>query len=164
MACFVQNGNPILFIFHKENWIVQNKEMLFICKLSAKTCICHSFSLLIARLCWRSYRKCFVVLVLWELKDGNKLMVHLLQKCQRESQWVFKHSEEFQNRRHFPSIAAICRFPNILQRLTKTFCCTWMVGCQKLAQYIRMLYPGRFILIESVFTEQIFDSRQFMRN
>jgi len=34
-----------------------------------------------------------------------------------KAQWVFKHSEEFRNRRHFPSIAAICQFPNILQRL-----------------------------------------------
>ena len=25
-----------------------------------------------------------------------------------------------------------------------------MIACQKFAQYIRMLYPGRFILIESV--------------
>ena len=29
-------------------------------------------------------------------------------------QWVFKHSEEFRNRRHFPSKAANCRFSNIL--------------------------------------------------
>ena len=28
---------------------------------------------------------------------------------------------------------------------------TWRVGCQKFVQYIRMLYPGRFILVESVF-------------
>ena len=31
---------------------------------------------------------------------------------------VFKHSEEFRNRRHFSSITAICRISNILQRLT----------------------------------------------
>ena len=34
------------------------------------------------------------------------------------AQWVFKQSEEFRNRRHFPSMRAICRFSNILQRLT----------------------------------------------
>ena len=34
------------------------------------------------------------------------------------AQWFFEHLEEFQNRWHFPSIAAICRFSNILQRLT----------------------------------------------
>ena len=33
-------------------------------------------------------------------------------------QWVFKHSEEFRNRRHFPSKTANCRFSNIPQRLT----------------------------------------------
>ena len=33
-------------------------------------------------------------------------------------QWVFKHSEEFRNQRHFPSKTANCRFSNILQRLT----------------------------------------------
>ena len=33
------------------------------------------------------------------------------------AQWVFKHYEEFRNRLHFPSITAICRFLNILQRL-----------------------------------------------
>ena len=96
------------------------------------------------------------------------------------AQSVFKHPEEFPNRRHFPLKAAICRFPNILQRLTvprmidqfvrkqcqkkpkdmdynlldeffqKIFCCTWRVGCHKFIQYIRMLYPGQFILIESV--------------
>ena len=32
--------------------------------------------------------------------------------------WVFEQSEEFWNQRHFPSMRAICRFPNILQRLT----------------------------------------------
>ena len=34
------------------------------------------------------------------------------------AQRVLKHSEEFRNRRHFPSMTAICRFSNILQRLT----------------------------------------------
>ena len=29
-------------------------------------------------------------------------------------QWVFKHSEEFRNRRHFPSKTGNCRFSNIL--------------------------------------------------
>ena len=33
-------------------------------------------------------------------------------------QRVFKHSEEFRNRRHFPTMTAICEFSNILQRLT----------------------------------------------
>ena len=35
-----------------------------------------------------------------------------------EAHWVFKQSEEFRNRRDFPSMRAICRFSNILQRLT----------------------------------------------
>ena len=30
------------------------------------------------------------------------------------------------------------------------FCYIWTVGCQKFDQYIRILYPGRFILVESV--------------
>ena len=34
------------------------------------------------------------------------------------AQWVFKHSEEFRNRRNFPSKTANCRFSNILQRFT----------------------------------------------
>ena len=32
----------------------------------------------------------------------------------------------------------------------KIFCCTSTFCCQKIVQYIRVLYPGRFILIESV--------------
>ena len=35
-------------------------------------------------------------------------------------------------------------------KLLQIFCCTWAVGCWKFVQYIRMLYPGRFILVESV--------------
>ena len=31
------------------------------------------------------------------------------------------------------------------------FCCAWAVGCRKFVQYIRMLWPGRFILVESVY-------------
>ena len=34
------------------------------------------------------------------------------------AQWVFKHSEEFRNQRHFASIWAISRFSNIHQRVT----------------------------------------------
>ena len=90
-----------------------------------------------------------------------------------------------QNWRHFPSRAAIWPFWNVFQRLavpqmidqfgrkrcqkkrkdvdfklllrvlSKIFCCKWMVGCQKFSQYIRMLWPGRFILIESVFAHCI---------
>ena len=33
-------------------------------------------------------------------------------------QWVFKHSEEFRNQRHFPSVIVNCRYSNIFQRLT----------------------------------------------
>ena len=33
-----------------------------------------------------------------------------------------------------------------------------MVGRQKFVQYIRMLYPGRFILIESVFLQDASDA------
>ena len=36
------------------------------------------------------------------------------------AQWVFKHSKEFRNQRHFPSMTAICRFSSILQRLIVT--------------------------------------------
>ena len=35
------------------------------------------------------------------------------------AQWVFKHSKEFRNRRHFPSIAAICRFPNVPRKIAQ---------------------------------------------
>ena len=35
------------------------------------------------------------------------------------------------------------------------FCCTRTVGFQKFVQYIRMLCPGRFILVESVFDPMI---------
>ena len=49
-------------------------------------------------------------------------------------QWVFKHSEEFRNRWHFP----------------KNFYCTWAVGSWKFVQYIHMLCTGWFILVESV--------------
>ena len=35
-----------------------------------------------------------------------------------EARWIFKHSEEFRNQRHFASIRAICLFSNILQRVT----------------------------------------------
>ena len=34
------------------------------------------------------------------------------------AQRVFKHSEEFPNRRHFPRMTAILQFSNIFQRLT----------------------------------------------
>ena len=34
------------------------------------------------------------------------------------TQWVFKHSKEFRNRRHFPLMTANCRFSIILQILT----------------------------------------------
>ena len=34
------------------------------------------------------------------------------------AQWVFKHSEECPNRKHFPSMTAICLLSNIFQRLT----------------------------------------------
>ena len=35
----------------------------------------------------------------------------------------------------------------------KMLCCTRAVGCRKFVQYMRMLYPGRFILVESVYAE-----------
>ena len=99
------------------------------------------------------------------------------------AQWVFKISEEFQNRRHFPSKTVNCRFSNILQRLAvprmighanldakgaKRSVKMWntnlyksffknillymdiIFGCQKFVYYIHMIYPGRFILVESV--------------
>ena len=40
---------------------------------------------------------------------------------------------------------------NFLRVFPKMFCCTWVVGCWKFVQYILMLCPGRFILVESVF-------------
>ena len=50
-----------------------------------------------------------------------------------EAQWVFKHSEEFRNRRHFPLKTANCRFPNIFQRLTvpRIIDQFWRKRCQK---------------------------------
>ena len=42
------------------------------------------------------------------------------------TQWVFKHTEEFGNRRHFPSITAICRFSNVFQRLTVPGIIDWL--------------------------------------
>ena len=35
---------------------------------------------------------------------------------------------------------------NVLSLVSKIFCCTWTVGCQKLVHYIRMLCTGCFIL------------------
>ena len=81
-----------------------------------------------------------------------------------ESQWPFKHSEEFRNRVHFTSMTVNCRFSDILQRLTVSpkIDQFWGKRCQnilfymngrrsKFVQYIRirMLWSGRFILIES---------------
>ena len=34
----------------------------------------------------------------------------------------------------------------------KKLCCTWAVGCRKFVQYILMLSPGRFILVEPVWS------------
>ena len=49
------------------------------------------------------------------------------------AQWVLKFSEEFRNRRHFPSKTANCRFSNIFQRLTvpRKIDQFWRTGCQK---------------------------------
>ena len=49
------------------------------------------------------------------------------------AQWVFKQSEEFRYRRHFPSKTANCRFSNILQRLTvpRIIDQFWLKRCQK---------------------------------
>ena len=44
---------------------------------------------------------------------------------------IFGHLEEFRSRRQFPSIAAICRFSNILQRLTITRSSNWPICTQK---------------------------------
>ena len=38
----------------------------------------------------------------------------------------------------------------LLRVFSKIFWCTWTDDCQKFVQYIRMLCPGRFILVESV--------------
>ena len=48
-------------------------------------------------------------------------------------QWVFEHLEEFRNWRHFPSKTAICRFSNLLQRLTvpRIIDQCWRKRCQK---------------------------------
>ena len=45
-----------------------------------------------------------------------------------------------------------CELATSCRVLSKVFCFTWRIDCQKCVQYIRMLYPGRFILIESVST------------
>ena len=46
------------------------------------------------------------------------------------AQWNFKHSEEFRNRIHFPSMTAICRFSNMVTvtRIKDRFGCK---RCQK---------------------------------
>ena len=47
------------------------------------------------------------------------------------AQWVFKHSEEFGNRRHFPLITAICRF---FYHTSKIHCAasnSWPIWTQK---------------------------------
>ena len=36
------------------------------------------------------------------------------------------------------------------KNFSKNFCCTWTVGCQIFIQYIHMLCPGGFILVECV--------------
>ena len=44
----------------------------------------------------------------------------------------------------------MCRLKTSVRVFSKVFCSTWTVGCQNFGQYIRMLCPGRFILIDSV--------------
>ena len=52
-----------------------------------------------------------------------------------------------------PKEAQKCGVPTSIRVSSKMFCCTWTVGCQKFVQYIRMLWPGRFILGKSVHYE-----------
>ena len=146
-------GNNIRMYWPNFWWSTLHVQQIFLKKLLLKFVV-HIFTLLLTPFC---------------VQIGQSF----------EARWVFKHSEEFRNWRHFASIAAICRFSNILQRFTeprkidnldakgakrsvemwatnfymsfsKIICCTWRVGCQKFGQYIHMLYPGRFILVESV--------------
>ena len=53
---------------------------------------------------------------------------------------------------------------NFYKSFSKIFCCAWTVGCQKFVQYIRMLYLGRFILVESVGNNRIIVGLQFTLN
>ena len=63
------------------------------------------------------------------------------------------------------------RTTNFYKSLSKIFCCKLTVVCQKYAQYIPILYPGRFILVESVYkalletfrAEQSFDFGHFLQ-
>ena len=43
-----------------------------------------------------------------------------------------------------------CELQTSIRVFSKICSCILTVGCQSFAQYIRMLYPGRFILVESV--------------
>ena len=52
-----------------------------------------------------------------------------------------------------PKEAQRCRIPTSIRVFPKIFCCKWAVGCRKFVQYICMLCPGRFILVESVRNE-----------
>ena len=53
-----------------------------------------------------------------------------------------------------PKEAYRCGLKTSIRVFQKIFCLTWAVGCRKFVQYIRMLYTGRFILVESVCWKQ----------
>ena len=49
-----------------------------------------------------------------------------------------------------PKEAQGCGLQPCIRVFSKIFSCICTIGCQKFVQYIHMLYPGRFILFESV--------------
>ena len=85
-------GNNIRMYWPNFWWSTLHVQQIFLKKLLLKFVV-HIFTLLLTPFC---------------VQIGQSF----------EARWVFKHSEEFRNWRHFASIAAICRFSNILQRLT----------------------------------------------
>ena len=53
-----------------------------------------------------------------------------------------------------PKEAYRCGLQTSLRVFSKIFCCIWTVGDQKFVQYIGMLWPGLFILNESVYCQK----------
>ena len=62
-----------------------------------------------------------------------------------------------------PKEAYRCRIQTSIRVFQKKNCCTWAVGCQKFVQYIRILCPGRFILVESVTFLEMHAIRDFFK-
>ena len=91
----------------------------------------------------------------------NRQIASIEGKCRRfRNSSGYSNTHSVANNRSIwtqkvPNEAKICGLHIFLRVLFKTILCTWTVGCQKIVQYIRMLWPGRFILIESVATKAL---------